>query len=234
VLSRLEKIDRILAPTKMMLATFQQRGLDPSRLTHCPYGVELPAVMASPRTAAGSLRVGFIGTLAHVKGAHVLLQAVRLLPELDLRVLIYGREADSADYALGLRDLARGDRRLEFLGTFPNDQIGQILAQMDVLVVPSVWLENTPLVVYSAQAAGCPIIASDVGGISEVVTHEDNGLLFPAGDPRQLALNLARVAGDRALLAELSRRARAPKPVSVYVDELIAVYRSLLDDRATA
>jgi glycosyltransferase involved in cell wall biosynthesis len=152
----------------------------------------------------------------------------------DLRVLIYGREADSADYAMGLRDLARGDRRVEFLGTFPNDQIGQILAQMDVLVVPSVWLENTPLVVYSAQAAGCPIIASDVGGISEVVTHEDNGLLFPAGDPRQLALNLARVARDPALLAQLSQRARAPKPVSVYVDELIAVYRSLLDDRATA
>jgi hypothetical protein len=65
------------------------------------------------------------------------------------------------------------------------------------------------------------------------VTHEDNGLLFPAGDSRQLALSLARLAGDRTLLAQLSRRARTPKPMSVYVEELIAVYRSLLDGRAT-
>jgi glycosyltransferase involved in cell wall biosynthesis len=234
VLSRLRRIDRILAPTKMMLGTLERRGLDPSRLIYCPYGIELPAIVAPRTTAPDSLRVGFIGTLAHVKGAHVLLEAIRLLPELNIRVLIYGKEADSADYALGLRQLAHGDRRVEFLGTFPNDQIGLILAQIDVLVVPSVWVENTPLVVYSAQAVGCPIIASDVGGVSEVVTHEDNGLLFPAGDPHQLALSLARLAGDRALLAQLSRRARMPKPMSVYVDELINVYRSLLESRATS
>ena len=233
VLSRLRRIHRILAPTKMMLDTLERRGVDSSRLIYCPYGIELPATITPPKTTSDSLRVGYIGTLAHVKGAHVLLQAVRLLPDLDIRVLIYGREADSADYALGLRQLAHGDRRVEFLGTFPSDQIGLILAQMDVLVVPSVWVENTPLVVYSAQAVGCPIIASDVGGVSEVVTHEDNGLLFPAGDPRQLALSLARLAGDRALLAQLSRRARTPKPMSVYVDELITVYRSLLDGGAT-
>jgi glycosyltransferase involved in cell wall biosynthesis len=216
----------------MMRATLERSGLDASRLMYCPYGIEVPATVA-PRTTAPGLRVGFIGTLAPVKGAHVLLEAVRLLPELNIRVLIYGQEADSADYALGLRQLAQGDHRVEFLGTFANDQIGLILAQMDVLVVPSVWVENTPLVVYSAQAAGCPIIASDVGGISEVVTHEDNGLLFPTGDTRQLALSLARLAGDRALLAQLSRRARPPKPMSVYVEELIAVYRSLLDGRVT-
>jgi glycosyltransferase involved in cell wall biosynthesis len=216
-----------------MLATLERCGLDASRLMYCPYGIELPAAVAPRTTASDALRVGFIGTLAHVKGAHVLLEAIRLLPELNIRVLIYGKEADSADYALALRQLAHGDRRVEFLGTFPNDQIGLILAQMDVLVVPSVWVENTPLVVYSAQAVGCPIVASDVGGVSEVVTHEDNGLLFPPGNPHQLALSLARLAGDRALLAQLSRRARTPKPMSVYVDELVTVYRSLLESRAT-
>ena len=229
LLDRLRKIDRILVPTTMMRATLERRGVDSARLMYCPYGIDLPTMPPSRTPGDGPLRAGFIGSLADPKGPHVLLQAARLLPELDIRVPIYGRETDFPDYARRLRELARGDRRVEFRGTFPHDQIGAILAQMDVLVVPSLWVENTPLVVYSAQAASVPVVASNVGGISEVVTHEDNGLLFPPGDPEALASSLARLAGDRAFLTHLSRRARPPKPISAYVDELVDVYRNLVN-----
>ena len=64
----------------------------------------------------------------------------------------------------------------------PNESIGDVFSELDVLVVPSVWYENTPLAIYSAQEAGCPVIASNLGGMSEVIKHEKNGLLFEAGD----------------------------------------------------
>ena len=76
------------------------------------------------------------------------------------------------------------------------------LSRIDVLVVPSIWYENAPLVVYSALAAGVPVVATDLGGLSETIVHGRNGLLFEPGNPAALAAEL-EPAGDRA---------RAPRP----------------------
>lgn len=223
---RLNRIDKVLVPTRLMQQTLQSHGLDPAHVGYCAYGIRLPKpVTREPRTR-GPLRIAVIGLGEH-KGAHVLIQAVRKLADLDLSLRIYGRPSDCPEYAQRLRELAGGDRRVEFSGVFPNDQIGAILSQLDVLAVPSLWFENAPLVVYSAQAAGVPVVASDVAGIAELVTDGDNGWLFPAGDVDGLAAILARVAKDRGLISRASGRARMPKTIATYADELLAVYGGL-------
>jgi glycosyltransferase involved in cell wall biosynthesis len=80
-----------------------------------------------------------------------------------------------------------------------------VFADMDVLVVPSTWYENTPFVVLEAFAAGVPVIASDLGGLGEIVS-EQNGLLFAAGDPRALRRRIEQVAGDPGWFAGLDVR----------------------------
>ena len=223
---RLNQINRVLVPTRVMQQTLLQHGLEPARASYCSYGIRLPERAAPEPRTSGSVVLGVIGIGEH-KGPHVLIQAVRKLPKADLVVRIYGRHSDFPDYVDRLKALAGDDHRIEFCGSFPNDQIGNVLSELDVLVVPSIWFENAPLVIYSAQAARLPVIGSNVAGVSELITHDDNGYLFPPGDVDHLAEIIGPLAQDRGQLARLSERARMPKTIASYTDELLAVYAEL-------
>jgi glycosyltransferase involved in cell wall biosynthesis len=157
---------------------------------------------------------------------------VRSLPaELPVSLSLYGRGCDFPAYFERLQQLAAGDPRIRFCGTFPNDVIAQIFSTIDVLAVPSIWYENTPLVIYSAQAAHCPVIASNLGGMAEIVQHEENGLLFEPGSVAGIAGSIERLASDRGLLQRLSINAVPPKGIAEYADELDKLYRLLLSER---
>jgi len=151
------------------------------------------------------------------------------------RLKIYGNPQDFPDYYARLRALSDGCQTIQFCGTFPNAEIAHVLAEIDALVVPSLWYENTPLVVYSALAAQCPVIASDLPGLSEVVRHGWNGLTFPAGDVASLHCRLARLVGETDLLVHLTANCKKPKSTTTYVDELLLLYsqRSTRKDRPT-
>ena len=117
-----------------------------------------------------------------------------------------------------------GREDIEFEGTFPSAEIFDVLENLDVLVVPSLWFENTPLVVYSAQAAGKIVVASDYPGISSSVRHGIDGLLFPAGDYRALAKLLKILTTDRELRKLLTSSLRRPRSIAKYVDHLVQLW----------
>nr|WP_279342345.1 glycosyltransferase [Geotalea sp. SG265] len=226
MVQQLNKIDRVLAPTRMMERTLTSFGLQPEKVIFCSFGIDLKPFQNREKVEGkGPLRIGYIGTLSEPKGVHVLIQAVRALPETEpVELKIYGRDKDFPAYAATIRSSADGDRRIHFCGTFPNNQIGTIFADLDVLVVPSLWYENTPLVIYSAHAAGCPVIATNLGGMAEVVHHGQDGLLFESGDAGALAELLKQVCHDRKLLRRLTDNVQKPKSIEEYVQELLCVY----------
>jgi glycosyltransferase involved in cell wall biosynthesis len=228
---RFNRIDKVLAPTRLMGEMLQNNGLSCSRLEFQHFGIDLEPfkVKSSGRGDFKELRVGFIGTLYEHKGVHLLIEAVKSLSkEIPVELKIYGDLELYPDYGNHLKDLAGGDARIEFCGTFPNDQIALIMSGIDVLAVPSIWYENTPLVIYSAQADGCPVIATNLGGMSEVIEHEVNGLLFNKEDVRELASLIRRLAEDRQLLKRLAANARQPKSMAEYVNELENHYQNLI------
>lgn len=233
---RMNKLDRMLVPTRSMEKILRQNGLDPEIIRFIPYGLNLkPFENHNPKPRGEKLRVAFIGSLSEHKGAHVLLEAVKLLPaDLPVEVKLYGRQDEFPDYVARLKTMADGDKRIEFGGYFKNDQIGKVFAGVDVLVVPSLWYENTPLVIYSAFAARTPVIATNLGGMAEVVHHEENGLLFEKGDAAGLSALLKRLVEDRTLLERLAAKVVPPKTISQYVDELEVVYEEVLTRRRTA
>ena len=108
-----------------------------------------------------------------------------------------------ADYIASLRHAAAADPRIRLAGAYGAAEGDDVFAGMDVLVVPSVWYENTPFVVLEAFAAGVPVVASDLGGLSEVVREGENGCLFPAGDARSLGALLQSLAADPGRLRRL-------------------------------
>jgi len=232
--ARMNRLDRVVAPTRLMQTQLVANGLDTGRVVLSRYGIRpVPPVPHVP-DPSGRLRIGFIGTLSEHKGAHVLIAAVRgLPPDLPLELRIHGRPDFDPAYHRRLLAIAAGDPRVRWCGTFPNVEIARVFSELDVLVVPSTWYENTPLVIYSAQAAGCPVIATDLGGMSEAVEHGRNGLLFPAGDSALLARHLERVARDRELLGRLAAGAIPPKTDAEYVDGLLRIYGEVRDEART-
>lgn len=227
---RTNRIDRIVVPSRIMGELLTANGLDRSRIVHLPYGIvtsRIPRALDKGRHR--ELRIGFIGRIQESKGLHVLIDAVLSLdPALPVKLTIHGRTDEYLSYAGKLRRLADGDPRIAFAGSFTNDKIGEILQAIDVLVCPSTWYENTPLVIYEAMAAGCPVIASNLPGMAESIDPNVNGLLFEPGNNVQLAAILGQLAANRGSLAELSAGTRLPLSVADHVAALEHIYEQAL------
>jgi len=226
-ISRLNSLQGIVSPTRLMTDLLRENGVDENLIVQCSFGLDISEFQAATRQfdRTRPLNIGFVGTLSPHKGCHVLIQALRLLRESRCTLQIYGCLTDFPDYVDRLRELAGYDDRIEFRGTFPNGNIATVLSDIDVLVVPSLWYENTPLVVYSAMAAKCPVVASDFPGLSEIVHDEWNGLTFKPKSPAALAKCLDRLMIEPNLLSALSANCEMPKSISKYVEELLVLYQ---------
>lgn len=234
LISRVSLLDRILVPTKFMRSTLEHNGYPMERVAFQSFGIRVSGGNAPRRPfPTRPLRVGFIGTLYWHKGAHLLVEAFRRIEKsLQVSLAIFGDLQQFPKYSAHLQHLSEGQDNIEFLGTFNRNCIESVLAAIDVLVVPSLWQENSPLVLLHAQAAGCPIIGSRVPGITEVIENGRNGLLFAPGDVAGLATALSRLAIDRVFLERLALNAVCVKGIEAYALELQAVYREVLDERA--
>lgn len=218
-------LDRVLAYTRLTRDLLSRNGIGRGRTLVSPYGVDAGRLReaAARRRPSPALRVGFVGTLAPHKGPDLLVRAFRGLPEgLPATLGVYG--GGEPAYVEDLRSLAGGDPRIRFPGAFAGGRLGEVLAALDVLVVPSRWYENAPGVIFEAFASGLPVVATDLGGMSEFVRHGECGLLFPLDDEEALADRLRRLAEEDGLLQELRRGIPDVKTVGGYVDELVRVY----------
>ena len=123
---------------------------------------------------------------------------------------------DDRDYLDRLKSRAIGLRNVFFHGAYLPAELPRILSELDVLVVPSLWWESFCLTIREAQLAGVPVIASDLGAMREALDGEECGLLFHAGDARELADRIDRAhprrRAARAAL-ELPRRRQDDRPV---------------------
>lgn len=233
VRAMLARCDRIIAPTRTMFDMLTQNGVPAGKLRVSHYGLNVEYVKGHTRkTPSAAVRVGFMGTMFEHKGVHVLVEAFRKLKSQPLprpvTLDLWGDLTHFPDYAAKLQEMAAGVPDLHFRGTFPNDQIGTVFDAIDLLVIPSVWYENAPLVLYSAHATQTPVLATDLGSLAELIHHDADGLLFPRGDADGLAAQLRRVVDDPELLGRLRANTPPVKTMDENVTELEALYRGLL------
>ena len=97
-----------------------------------------------------------------------------------------------------------------------------------MLIVPSLWHENNPRVIQEAYAGKTPVIASDVGGISEYVEHGSNGFLFKRGDASDLSLLISQIMDDPSQIGQLSANLPEVKSMQQEMDEIEAIYQQLI------
>ncbi|HJQ28468.1 MAG TPA: glycosyltransferase, partial [Rubrobacter sp.] len=223
-----------LAYTRLTRDLLAANGMGKEKIQVSHYGIDTSHVagVSAERSPSSTLRVGYVGTLAPHKGPDILLRAFGMLPpETEATLSIHGSEKGYESYARELRELAGDDGRISFRGAFAREELRSVLAGVDVLVVPSRWYENAPGVIFEAFAAGAPVVATDLGGMSEFVRHGRNGLLFGLEDEHDLALQLRRLAEEKDLLPGLRAGIGAVKSVGEYADEMEELYDTLLNGR---
>ena len=200
-------ITRFYAPSAHLRGVFMNAGFPAGRIELSPYGFERDRfTRRTPGPDSSPLRIGMIGSLMLSKGPHVLLEAFRRLPAGAATLALYGAYApyhgDDA-YRAVLEPLLRTPH-VTLHDWQPEREMHRAYAELDVLVVPSIWPENSPLVIHEALLSGVPVVASDIGGIPERVRHNENGLLFPAGNVEALHAELLRLHHEPALLSTLA------------------------------
>lgn len=201
--AELAKVDLFIAPSRFLRDKYVEHGfIRPERIVVSDYGFHTAGFRRVERTASRDLRVGFLGTIAPWKGVHVLVEAFNGLPEAGVTCDVWGDLTFLPDYVAELRD-RRHHLDVKLLGKCPNDRVAEAFANLDVLVVPSLWFENSPLTIHEAFLAGVPVICSDRGGMAELVEDGVNGLHFRLGDATDLRDKIERLMKEPELLAKL-------------------------------
>lgn len=221
----------IMVPTKLMHDIFVENGMKEELIHHVPFGLDQSNLQGHQvKTQSNDLRIGFIGTIFEHKGLDLLIKAFQKFPAQTAAVLrIYGDINQFPEYGQTIKQLIDlNSRNIELCGTFPNAELGSILDNIDVLVVPSRWYENTPLVIQSALATKTPVVATNLGGMSELVKHEKNGLLFQLNDYESLHMQLKRLVEDRELLRRFVENIPPERTIEAMVDDIEAVYEMVL------
>lgn len=209
-------------------------GMDVTRFA---YTGDRHRARAAQGLGAEDIVIGTVSRLAPEKGHGVLLHAAsRLVGRYpNLRILIVGIGPERSDIEALSRELALQDR-IKFTG-FYGDLV-EAYAMMDIFALPSVLEEGFPTVTMEAQAAGLPVVASDIGGTRETVEKDTTGFLAAPRSPESLAAQLDKLLADRELrltMAAAARRRIAERfPVADMARKVAAVYEEALAERLGA
>lgn len=211
--------EKIFTPSRYIKRQYVHNGYPGDRFQVVRLGIDVPDAgkhegRSHYESAAGrGMRFTFVGTLIPNKGPDVLIRAFKRLENKKLTLNIYGREDVAPSHYLALlKELAHGDERIIFNGSFNQDERGEVYRNSDVVVIPSRFPETFSIVAHEGLAYGKPIIASDIGAIPEVVIDGKNGLLVPPGDEHALHSVLKNAIEDVKFLGKLEY----PGPIEIY------------------
>jgi glycosyltransferase involved in cell wall biosynthesis len=198
----LRRAAHVVCPSAFLAGLVRGWGVPEERISVLPNPT--PPVPELPERERGERPLlAFAGRMTAPKALGVALEAVAQVPEVELALAGDGDERESLEaraHELGL------DGRVRFLGSLPRDEVLALFRRADAVLLSSAW-ENFPHALVEALAVGTPAIATDVGGVREIVSDGENGLLVGPGDPAALAAAIRRFLGDDELRARLTAAA---------------------------
>jgi glycosyltransferase involved in cell wall biosynthesis len=191
-----------------------------------------PAALAAGRPARET-RFGFFGQMSPLKGINVLIDAAKLLEQQGVRSVSIDIHGDYSNQptefqAAVRRALAEAGPNVRYHGPYANTQVLALMSEVDAVLVPSIWWENSPVVIQEAFAAGRPVICSDIGGMAEKVRPGLDGLHFEAGRPASLARVLAELAASPDRLAEFADTLTRPPDAEAVLRAHFSAYARVM------
>jgi glycosyltransferase involved in cell wall biosynthesis len=212
------KIDLFVAPSNFLREKFIEFGVPAEKIEYSDYGFDAAPFKGFRRTPSEKTRFGFVGSIIPSKGVHVMLKAFRDLAPENAVLNVFGGFApyyECENYEKEITDLANAPG-INMRGRYQNEKVAEVFGEIDVLIVPSIWYENSPLVIHEAFLSHTPVITSNAGGMAELVRHEKSGLLFTMGDSASLRDAMARIVNEPSLVEKL--RGGIPKVKTIEED----------------
>ncbi|MFQ5427463.1 MAG: glycosyltransferase family 4 protein [Thermodesulfobacteriota bacterium] len=235
ILEASEGVDLFIAPSQFLRDRFKEFGIPEEKILYSDYGFDT-AVFSGKKGERGSrkkLRFGYTGSLVPHKGVHVLIEAFRGIERAKAELKIYGNLTWFPDYVKKLQENA-GNSGTRFMGAFDNRDVPEVLAGIDVLVVPSIWFENSPLTIHEAYISGTPVIVSDLGGMAELVEDGVSGFVFETGNAHALREKIEMIVNDGSLLARLRKGLPGVKTIAEDADDMERIFKGLIRGESPA
>jgi glycosyltransferase involved in cell wall biosynthesis len=226
-------VDQFVSPSRFLAERYIAWGIPAEKMTVLENLMPEPvsAAAAAP-PADGTLRLGFFGQISKLKGIDVLFDAAAMLEKEalgDVTFEIFGDyRAQPAEFQQGfLARLEKAGPNIRFNGPYDRLRVDALMQSVHAVLVPSIWWENSPVVIQEALRNKRPVICSDIGGMAEKVRDGVDGYHFAAGSPVALASLVRQMRADRTMLSGLGAALPgAPQSVSSMADYL-AMYRAL-------
>ncbi len=224
------RADRIIVLSRRSEQEALDAGFLPHQLAHIPNGVDI-SVFSPPPQPPASGHILFVGRLDRMKGVDVLLEALAQLREMGIpcRCTIVGDGPAKKDLQRHAGSLGL-DGMVVFTGTCSD--ISSRMQQAAIFVLPS-HSEGTPNVLLEAMACGLPIVATEVGGIPDIIHSGSNGLLVPPADSAALCSALATLLNDREQAGDLGKKARRDAESCYSLHAAVTAYTELYAARET-
>ncbi len=236
-------VDLFIAPSQFLLDRYVEWGLPRDRFLLQENG-QVADTKLAPRSLDAETtrgRFAYFGQINAFKGVDLLLEAIAILPKKinkKISVAIHGsglnnQPPEFKQFQDRLHGYLESEKKtVKYYGRYESHELKSLMAEIDWVVVPSIWWENSPLVIQEAFKFGRPVICADIGGMAEKVTHGVNGLHFRARNPVALADCLQQAATVDGLWDQLYRNIQPPLSVADQAARLMSVYAGLIASRS--
>ncbi len=233
--SIIEKVDMFIAPSKYLRNRFINDFEVPiSKIIYLDYGFPTHYLQPIEHKTSDTYTFGYIGTQISSKGINLLIKAFSKINKKSV-LKIWGRTNGQSTTAL--KNLAKESKnKIQFCGEYINQNLAtEVFSKIDSIVVPSVWGENSPLVIHEAQACEIPVITADFGGMKEYVEHEKNGLLFKHRNEKDLiqkmlfAIENPEILQGYGKVGYLSSKTGKVPNIKGHCIELIELYKRIIE-----
>jgi len=214
------KVDVFISPSLTLKNFFISQGVESEKIEYLKYGFNTEKISFNKKTFSNKDKInfGFMGRVIPTKGIKVLTDTFKELPNESLS--IYGN--------IGVQKRFLESSNIIFKGSYNNNTINKVLEDIDVLIVPSTWYENAPLVIQEAFLAGIPVITSDLGGMSELVQDGINGYTFKVGNSQSLKDLIKNISDNPTTLNSLQSCRDSVVNITDDAKNIIKIYQSLL------
>ena len=224
---QLGKVNQIVCRSSFLSRAFLNKGCFHNGFTVVSPGTISPPKLPSRKGQISNITFGYFGGGQKHKGANVLLEAFRKIKSTNVNLKLYGNFPNT-EYVKELHQIAKGDERIDFMANFGRTELTKVLSSIDILIMSSVWPEAYGLSILEAFANKIPVIATDIGGIPEIVHDGHNGLLFKRGDVLDLRQKMERVINEPGLIQKFRENIPRVRSVNEECNELLDIYQKLL------
>lgn len=192
------KADCYISPSRYLADTYVSAGFDSSKMNVISNGIDVDRFSSVKKNPSSKIRITVIAYFGNHKGIDYLIKALALLKRDDVVINLVGSGEEENTYRILAKEYGITDQ-IKIWGRIDNSKISEVYAETDIYCLPSKWPENQPVSITEAMACSIPVVASNIGGIGELVEDGVTGFLFEPQNAESLKEKLELLIDDPEL-----------------------------------